>query len=105
VVRLEEKTLPVVVLGALWAFILCSSSLACCSPDSWLDGASLFPPAGSYSKLELRQHFLFLGTLCEGGRPRTTYIGEIAYSWRRHGPTFGSCGTASGRFEPCTPQP
>jgi hypothetical protein len=32
VVRLEENTLPVVVLGVLWAFLLCSSSLACLQP-------------------------------------------------------------------------
>jgi hypothetical protein len=79
VVRLEENTLPVIVLAVHCDFFFCSS---------------LPPPTGSYSKMEWRQRSLFPDTLYAGGRPRTTNNGEVAYCLPKRGRTVGSCGIA-----------
>jgi hypothetical protein len=59
VVWLEENTLPIVVLGALWDFLFCISSLACLQPlDSWRDEVPLRPPTCSCSMYALFRAFL-----------------------------------------------
>jgi hypothetical protein len=90
VVRFEENTLPVVVLGVLCDFLLGVSAALIIG---WMGFLSLRQLA-IYSMLVWKQRFLFLGTPCASGRPRIINNGEVVCSLSRRGQTVESYGIA-----------
>jgi hypothetical protein len=95
VVRFEENTFPVVVLGVLCDFLFCSSSSACLQPRLLAGWAFSSSANWQLQHVGVEAAFSFSGhPLCRWPPPHHRHRGGVVCSLPRRGQTVDSYGIA-----------